>query len=138
MRLAQKTSVAVKLLALLSSHKNNKYTAEEIADRLKVSRSLVAQVVMELRRNHYVTTKTGKHGGISMLKDPQSISLTEIIQIFEADFALTRCLKHDHDADCIFPNGCPMKEIFTNALDKFFDVLSKATIDDLLDADFTP
>lgn len=85
MRISQKLEYACRALAQLAKHHgvHNITRLDELAQREAVSANFLVQILNDLRRAGLVESKRGKEGGYMLAKEPQSISLKEIVDAID-------------------------------------------------------
>ncbi|GAY08615.1 nitrite-sensitive transcriptional repressor NsrR [Pseudonocardia sp. N23] len=76
-----------------------------------------------------VQTSRGRGGGVQLVRDPSSISVGEVIRAMEDDFAVVECLGAARF--CQIAGVCGARSVFARAIDSYFDVLDRATIEDI-------
>ncbi|MFM2220849.1 MAG: hypothetical protein RLZZ553_597 [Verrucomicrobiota bacterium] len=85
MRISQKLEYACRALAQLAKH-HGAHTItrlDELAQREAVSANFLVQILNDLRRAGLVESKRGKEGGYMLAKEPQLISLKEIVDAID-------------------------------------------------------
>lgn len=85
MRISQKLEYACRALAQLAKH-HGAHTItrlDELAQREAVSANFLVQILNDLRRAGLVESKRGKEGGYMLAKEPQFISLKEIVDAID-------------------------------------------------------
>jgi Rrf2 family protein len=79
-------------------------TAAEIARRYRIPETLLAKVLQRLKRAGLVAAAKGSGGGYRLARPLESVSLAELIGLFEDELALVECqLDHqkcDQEALC--------------------------------------
>ena len=79
---------------------------------------------------NYMETIRGRNGGIRLSKQPADINIGELIRKTEEDFYLVECFKEDNN--CVITPVCSLKHMLNEALNSFFLVLDKYTLEDIL------
>ncbi|GBU06984.1 hypothetical protein AwDysgo_03150 [Bacteroidales bacterium] len=120
MILSERTNIAIQSLLILDTASINSYNLNEIAKIGNTSKRVLEVLFNELRKNGLVASRLGKHGGYYLTRDPELISLKEVVQIFEPtnpifQVALESSKKGKQQA--IIEDIC--KDIQTYALEKF-------------------
>lgn len=96
--------LGIHALMYLAQYRGERVQTKEIASYLGISENHLAKVLQNLVRNQLVHSVKGPGGGFSLAKDPQNITLKEIIEVIDgplqADFCpFSRACKAEH---CIF------------------------------------
>lgn len=130
MRLTHFTDYSLRVLIYLALKGDERSTITEIADRFSISRNHLMKVVQELSHRGYITAIRGKHGGLLLKREPESIGVGELVRQFENDFTLVECFGENNQ--CTITPACQLRFILQDALSAFFDVLDRYTLADLL------
>lgn len=130
MRLTHFTDYSLRVLIYLALKGEERSTITEIAERFTISRNHLMKVVQELSHRGYITAIRGKHGGLLLKQDPESIALGKLVRQFENDFTLVECFGENNQ--CTITPACQLRFILQDALEAFFNVLDRYTLADLL------
>lgn len=130
MRLTHFTDYSLRVLTYLALKGEERSTISEIAERFTISRNHLMKVVQELSQRGYITAIRGKHGGLLLKQEPESIALGKLVRQFENDFTLVECFGENNQ--CTITPACQLRFILQDALNAFFDVLDRYTLADLL------
>ena len=113
--LSHKTKYALKaLLYLAQQEKGHIAKTIEIAEMANIPKKFLEQILLELKRGHYVSSKQGKFGGYYLLKSKNEITLAEIHRFFDGAIALLPCASINfyepcsdckNEADCLLRHG---------------------------------
>jgi len=105
-------------------------TARDLAAESRLPVSTVSKLLKELLHCGLLVSHRGIKGGYILARDPQEISVLEIIAAIEGPMALTEC-STDVIGLCGIESGCPIKsnqQIINQAIR---GVLEKVTLSDL-------
>jgi len=72
----------------------------EIAESEMIPKRFLESILLELKKNGYLGSKLGKNGGYYLLKDPKTISLLEIVRLFEGSIAMLKCTSEKFYEPC--------------------------------------
>ncbi len=106
-------------------------TARDLAGESRLPLSTVSKVLKELLQGGLLISHRGIKGGYVLARDPQEISVPEMIAALEGPMALTEC-STDVTGLCNLEQGCPIKsnqQIINQAVR---GVLEKVTLSDLM------
>ena len=99
LRISKKGDYAVFLMGYLARHGpcggDHVVSAQEIADRSRLHKSVVANLLKELTREGLLASVRGVRGGYRLAVPAEQISLGRILEIVEGPFALVDCVHHD-------------------------------------------
>lgn len=102
----------------------------DIANAYGLSDVFLFKILKPLTKNGLVESVRGRNGGIRLAKEPDAIRLSEVVRVTEDNFEMAECFKDD-GADCPLVNACELNSALRKALNAFFTVLDKYTIEDL-------
>ena len=83
----------------LSNDSDSILKLEEIAQRENVSSSFLVQILNALRSHGIIQSKRGKHGGYFMERNPEDISLYEIIKAVNSGVVADVTVKDGQSAE---------------------------------------
>lgn len=99
MRLTTKGRYAVTAVLDLSFHQHEgPVSLADISDRQNISLSYLEQLFARLRRNGIVSSTRGPGGGYSLTREPEAVSMAEIILAVDESYEATNCSSE--------PSGC--------------------------------
>lgn len=89
MKISSKGEYGVLALVDLSVHREQgPVKIQEIADRQKVPKKYLEQVLLALKQGGFVDSTRGKKGGYFLAKSPEEISLIEVLDVLEQQIVL--------------------------------------------------
>nr|WP_298249505.1 Rrf2 family transcriptional regulator [uncultured Halomonas sp.] len=130
MHLTRFTDYSLRVLLYLAIKGERRSTITEIAERFQVSRNHLMKVVQDLSHHGYITSIRGKHGGLLLRREPNTIVLGELIRRTERDLTLVECFGDSNE--CVITSACRLKHVLAEALEAFMAVLDDYTLEDLL------
>jgi FeS assembly SUF system regulator len=89
-RMSKLTDYAIVLLAHLARSERT-LTAQDLSGRSRVPLPTVSKLCKELSRAGLVVSHRGRHGGYSLARGADAISVAEIVEALEGPIALTEC-----------------------------------------------
>lgn len=95
MKLSLKVEYACRVLAQLARcYKEGHLThIEDLAEAEAIPKNYLVQILSELRSGGLITSRRGKQGGYALVREPEKISLHEIIQVVDAELLELRFTK---------------------------------------------
>ena len=90
--LTKHTDYAIRALLELAGSKGEFLSARQIAKQQHVPYQFLRQILQELIKNKLVISKEGREGGFRIDKDPDLISIVDIIAIFQGNIQLSECM----------------------------------------------
>jgi Rrf2 family protein len=125
--LSQKAKYALRALVELARADGAQLTAGELALRADAPRKFLEAILLELSRQHLVTSRRGKFGGYILSRPPADISFAQVIRVIDGPLALAPCVsprlglrKCD---DCPDLAACALREALALARDATAEVL---------------
>lgn len=129
MHLTRHTDYALRVMLYLAVQPNRRVTIAEIAERFAIPRQHLMKTVNELSRMGYVEAVRGKGGGISLGRDPSTVSLDALVRDLEPDKPLVDCF----DPRCPAAGVCRLVGALGRARDAFFDALGDYSLADMVE-----
>ncbi len=103
---------------------------KDIARTHRISEKYLSKLVIPLRGAGLVTSYRGAHGGYSLAREPQTITLREIVQSLEGDISAAGNPRKPRDSDDGYTH--PADAVW-RALEKTVnDALEKVTLESLM------
>src|SRR6266576_2534036 len=129
MNLKVHTDYALRTLLYLA-HRDEQASVDEIARAYGISKDHLFKVVQELVRFGYVTSKSGRHGGVKLRRDPAEIRVDKVVADFEGRHGVLACV--EDPTVCNLEPGCMLRIQLMRAEAAFYDTLAQMTIADVL------
>lgn len=95
-----------------------------------VPKQYLEQILGNLRRAGLVSTVRGAQGGYQMAKEPQQISLRDVIDAVEGPIELSECTSTEQV--CQKAGTCPVRRVWQRVTDSINNELEKIHLSDLL------
>lgn len=122
------TNYAIRALAYLASLNGDYYADSfEISQAVGVPRNFLLKILNRLRGQGIVKALRGIGGGFRFAKPAKSITLYDIVEIFEDMEALAACaMGIEH---CPASDPCPIHEEWTEIRERFIGFLKNTTFE---------
>jgi Rrf2 family transcriptional regulator, cysteine metabolism repressor len=94
-------------------------------------------LVARLRRADLVASRRGAHGGYSLTRPPDAISMAEVVEALEGDIAPIECISEGADGDLVCSRessgsaSCPTKLLWARVRSSIVATLRDMTLSDL-------
>lgn len=131
MQLKISTDYAVRMV-LYASIKQGVISSKEFSKSLGVSQNLVFKVGAKLQDAGLLYSNTGYGGGFSVSKQPEEISLYDIVNTMESTTKLNRCLEEDEYCSRFATDTCPVRKYYCSLQEAVENSLKSTTIKDLM------
>ena len=100
-----------------------------IAERQKIPLPFLAKIVSQLSVQGVLEATRGAGGGVRLARDPETITLREVIETIDGPITVNRCAL-DPDS-CEFSTTCPVCEVFVEAREMLVERLGESTFAEL-------
>jgi Rrf2 family protein len=131
MKLSTRSRYGTRLMLDMAQHYNQgPIQLGDIAKRQGVSVKYLEQIIIPLKKAHYIESVRGPKGGHILTKPPQEITLGEIVALLEDGASLVDCA--DNSGVCDRADICPTRLIWKEASEAMFDRLQAITLADLV------
>jgi Rrf2 family transcriptional regulator, nitric oxide-sensitive transcriptional repressor len=128
MRLTLHTDYALRTLLYLA-HTGRPAPVDAIATAFAISREHLVKVVQTLTRLGYVSTRSGRGGGVSLARDAAQIRVSDVVADVEGRQRVLDCVLQPQT--CVLEPGCGLRRLLMQAEDAFYATLAGATIAEL-------
>lgn len=125
MKISQKLEYACRATVQLAKSKNNLLRLEEIAQRENVSSNFLVQILNSLRTAGIIESRRGKCGGYFLERNPEDISLYEIIKAVNSGVVADVTVKDGDSAEQVANAWVKI----SNEID---EILKRTTLQDML------
>lgn len=127
MKLSTRGRYGVRLMFDLALHYGNgPIYLKDIAERQGVSAKYLWQLINPLKSSGLIQSTRGAHGGYVLGREPEHISLKEILQVLEGSLCLVDCV--DSPSLCERASSCVSREIWGEASKGMQQMLESTTL----------
>jgi Rrf2 family protein len=135
--LSHKAKYALKALLFLAKQEVG-YIARtnEIAVEASIPRKFLEQILLDLKRAHFVGSRQGKYGGYYILKTKEEITLADVYRLFDGAIALLPCVSlnfYEPCADCTSEHECLLRKGLVTVREETLQAMQKITIASLVE-----
>ena len=107
-------------------------TRTEIATHEEISADYVEQLMAPLRTAGLVRSHRGRHGGFSLGRPAEEITVADVLQAVEGPLSIVPCVRSE---TCDRAMNCPTRPVWQRASDALQRVFSETTIADMVNQD---
>jgi Rrf2 family cysteine metabolism transcriptional repressor len=130
MKLSTRARYGTKALLELALHQNEEIVPlKEIAQRQDIPLPYLEQLIGRLVQAGIVRSTRGIGGGVSLVKPPHQVSLSEVIMLLEGSLAPVDCLNHPDS--CPHSGHCVTRSLWNEVGEAISGVLESVTLQDL-------
>jgi Rrf2 family protein len=130
MKLSTRSRYGTRLMVDMAQHYNQgPIQLGDIAKRQDISVKYLEQIIIPLKKAHYIESIRGPKGGHILTKPPEEITVAEIVALLEEGASLTDC--SEKAEVCERADFCPTRLVWKEAAEAMFDKLQSITLADL-------
>ena len=118
------------MLELALHYGNGPILLKDIAERQEISEKYLGHLIPLLKAKGLINSSRGAHGGYMLAKEPQAITLKEVIQTLEGSLSLSECV--DAPRVCHRFQSCVTRDILEEMSYKMVEVLESTTLQDMV------
>ena len=136
--ITQKMKYALKALIVLADEKENEGRAlriEEIAKRSGTPKRFLEHILLEIRNAGIIASIRGRSGGYILVKDPETVSISELLRLIDGPMAPLPCLSRRSYArceDCTDEETCRIRRVFAEVFWSYLVLIESLTLADLI------
>lgn len=125
MHLTTKGRYAARIMVYLARHDpDQSATKKAIGESEDISPDYVEQIMIRLKASALVRSHRGRHGGFSLTRNPDKITLAEVLHAVEGPVAPVPCL-HER---CERESSCPTRPVWKQAAKALNEIFAGTTI----------
>ena len=130
MKFSRKTDYGVMLLTALRVTFNTTgfIPLSSVTREYNLPFSFLEKLAEALKGAGYLASKRGPEGGYRLIRDPKTVTLKELIAVFEEP-PMMKCLKSaDPEKHCAFVAVCPTRKTWNLLNNKVMDMFEHVTL----------
>jgi Rrf2 family protein len=133
MRLTNRSEYGLLALVYLARHKTEGFISiETIAKAQSIPPKFLEQLMLALKRAHFLYSAKGQHGGYVLAKEPDQITLAEVIRLFDGALAPTDSVSENFYESTPIEKEKKLTGVFRDIRDYTSQKLEKTTIADVM------
>ena len=105
---------------------------KKISSDLSLPKPFLAKILQQLAKQKILSSTKGPHGGFSLLRDPKTITLFDIVNTIDGDDIFTNCLIHTGSCACTDSPHCPLHDDYEQTRADLIQLFRKRTIYELV------
>jgi Rrf2 family protein len=121
---------ALRALTDIGEGKNEKVSIQEISKNQGISKKYLENIFHQLKNAGILSSVRGPNGGYRLAKDPEKISIYDIVEALEGPVDMVHCL--DNEGNCSRVNTCPSRSFWGDLRRINRDFLSHQTLEMLV------
>ena len=131
MQLKNSTDYAIRIVCYLAAQERMVSTSE-LSRKLNVSANYVPKIAKKLKDAKIVNACEGINGGYMLAKQPENISLMDIISCVEEAMAINRCLEEVRFCPRILEDTCKIHKILLSLQNTYNNKLESVKVSDVI------
>ncbi len=131
--LSNTSKYAIRAVIYLALHaeKDKKIGIKQISKDLGIPTPFLGKILQTLAKHKVLSSTKGPHGGFGMGKEPDEVSLIDIVDIIDGRDLFTKCLIRLDD--CNEKEPCSMHSRYAEIRQNLFKLFENQKISDLVD-----
>ncbi|MGD8519552.1 MAG: Rrf2 family transcriptional regulator [Desulfobacterales bacterium] len=131
MKLSTRSRYGTRILVDLARHNDQgPVQIGEISKRQDISVKYLEQLIRPLKQANLVESVRGPKGGHMLAKNPEEITLGQIVRLFEGQSDLVECVSNPEK--CNMADDCQVRLAWRDATRVLYEKLDSTTIADLM------
>lgn len=132
MRLSTKSRYSLRILVQLAleAKEGAAVKGRVIAKKQEISEPYLEQIMIPLKSAELVRTIRGCHGGYSLNKTPDEITILDIIELFEGKIEFAECVS---DGKCSLLDSCPTSDVWAHLSNTLRLEASKISLESIIE-----
>lgn len=128
---SQTSEYAIRALSILSRYPLQQFVlVGTLAQAADLPHHYLSKILQNLVRMQILESRKGSRGGFRLARDPDQITLYEVVNAIENLGQTRRCLLGQ--ADCNDERACPLHEFWVQQTSHYLDTLQHTTLGDLV------
>lgn len=136
MRLSTKTRYGLRILLQIAldceGKRNSSVKGKTIAEKQDISEAYLEQIMIPLKSDGFVKTVRGCHGGYALNRQPEQISVLDLIELFEGRIQLVKC-QGGEEGDCPRADFCPTSGVWLKLSEDIRALAAKVTLHNIVE-----
>ncbi len=130
MLVPMKVDYGVRTLVYLAQQDQKTFTpTSEIAGNQHIPEPYLLRICSELHKSGLIESRRGPQGGHRLGKDPETISVSDVVDSVDYSLALVDCVEEPES--CRLSGACSQRELWSDIEKMLLEHLSKVTIGEL-------
>jgi Rrf2 family protein len=134
MKLSTKARYGLRLMFQLAiGYGKGPVSLRDISRKEEISEKYLSQIVIPLKARGLVTPIRGSCGGYVLSREPFTITVKDIVEVFEGSFSPVECT--EHPSSCNRVSFCTARKVWSVLGDKMAETLDSLNLKDLVNMD---
>lgn len=132
MKLSTRSRYGLRLMFELAlSYGSRAIQLQDIAQKQELSEKYLSKLIISLRAAKLIGSVRGAHGGYVLKRDPDKITLREIVIALEGGLSIVDCT--ENSSECPRSKRCPTRDIWCGLNAVISNYLENLTLSDVVE-----
>lgn len=132
MRVSKKGEYALRAMIVLALHHGaGPVRIQEIAERERIPKKFLEQILLELKNAGLLESRRGAGGGYRLIKAPEDITLAKVVRIIDGPLAPIGCVSQLAHVKCPQQESCGLYSVMLDVRNAVADILEGVTFADV-------
>ena len=136
MQITRQADYAVRAVLHLARSGDIRTATSVIAEEQKIPPSFLAKIISQLSIAGLLHTSRGARGGVTMARQPEEITLLEVIEAIDGPIQLNECV--GDAGSCSFDTDCPLRPVWCDAQEELVNRLKGTNFADMVSSGQVP
>src|SRR5688500_1052220 len=106
---------------------------DDIARRGVIPRKFLANVLVHLKRGHFVESKKGPEGGYYLARPARQIPIGEVVRFVEGPIAPIACVSPARGEKCVIAGRCGYRPLWRRVREAVAEIVDGTTLEQVLE-----
>jgi Rrf2 family protein len=139
--LSMKAKYAIRALSVLAKNPDQTMQIKKIAEEADAPQKFLEAILLDLRNHGIVNSKRGIFGGYHLTKQPDEISIGNLLRIIDGPLAPIRCASvtaYQRCDDCVDEKTCSIRKAMLEVRNAISYVLDNKTLAQMVEMPTRP
>ena len=129
MRISRRSDYALRaMLTLVDHYGQGAMSLSELARRNDIPKQFLEHIMLDLKKEAWVKSLPGRSGGYELAKDPEHITMGQIIRLFDGMLAPIGCVSVSVHEPCSQSTVCRFRRVLLDIRNQTTKYLESATL----------
>lgn len=129
MKLSRKSDYALRALVYLTLNRTRgPISIRELAAENDIPKRFLEQIMLEMKSKGWVVSAAGRIGGFKLAKEPDAITMGQVVRHFDGVLAPVWCVSVSHYEPCSQEPKCRFRRVLLDARNYVSMLMDQATL----------
>ncbi len=125
MHINLESDYAIRIVHRLASAGDKRLDGQTLAEDTHVSPRFTLKIMRKLCAADIVRSYKGAHGGYTLARPAEEITLRQVIEAMEGPYRFSRCLEEGYTCNCSEPGACSFHRVYDHITRMVVEELDK-------------